>query len=108
MGVFDIPINALKIATGEDALRALDQRHISELRREMLVEYSNGHEVCLPPAIGSVNVDLQSHDPSILRDMLEEGELGVQIVDGNHTTFVLKDLHETYPEAVCFQKRYFY
>ena len=107
VGVFSIPVNALHISTGEDALRAIDPHHIGDLRREMIVEYDNGHEVSLPPAIGVImNVGTLPTDKHELQRKLEGGKINVRVIDGNHTTQVIKELNETYPEAGCFQKRY--
>lgn len=100
-----MPVKALKTAEGDETLRALDPNHLVDLHRRMKTDFENGHEISLPPAVGVIS-DWDNLSEDEIKWQLEEGLLVVNLIDGNHTCQVLRELNESNPEAICFQKRF--
>ncbi|CAC5395239.1 unnamed protein product [Mytilus coruscus] len=64
----------------------------------MKISFLNGDVVSLPNAIGMVPSSVTSED-------IESGKVKVEIIDGNHTLFALRELHEEFPSEKCFESR---
>lgn len=88
----------MKPSTESLALRKLCQNHFKELLASFKTEYDNGYNITFPTAVGFVNSNAEI-------ESIEAGQIDIEIVDGNHTDMVMKQLRDIYPEEECFKER---
>lgn len=99
LGTFTIPIKSLKIASEEHAIRKINRLHVNDMKRYVKIEIDNGKECRFPNATGLIDRDIFSPAE------LEDGSVEVEILDGNHTLMVMKEVAEEYSGKNCLQYR---
>ncbi|CAC5383672.1 unnamed protein product [Mytilus coruscus] len=98
IGTFKMPIEQLDFSSDNHSIRKIEPSHCREIITKMKISFLNGDVVSLPNAIGMVPSSVTSED-------IESGKVKVEIIDGNHTLFALRELHEEFPSEKCFESR---
>ena len=101
MGTFEVKVENMSFSTEEHQIRKIDPCHAQDIVSKMKIAYQNGEYPHLPEAIGIVTENATAEE-------VGNNKINVEIIDGNHTLQALKELHEEYPDAECFAKRYKY
>ncbi|CAG2239874.1 unnamed protein product [Mytilus edulis] len=98
IGTFKMPIEQLDFSSDSHSIRKIEPSHCREIITKMKISFLNGDVVSLPDAIGMVPSLVTSED-------IKSGKEKVEIIDGNHTLFALRELHEEFPSEKCFESR---
>jgi hypothetical protein len=86
VGEFNVPMEKIDFARPERAIREINPNHLAELIAGFRTTIQNGLQVRFPPATG------------VIFDETMTSKTRVELIDGNHTHHVLKQLSQLYPE----------
>ena len=98
LGRFSLPIETLDYATITNRVRALDVHYVTKLTTNAEVTIKSNCFTSFPPALGTVNYDLDVED-------LKKGMVNIEIIDGNHTLMAQKQMKEKFPHVKELEKR---
>ena len=103
IGVVEVPIKSIQPPCAERALRAINPTHLTSLRKGFRRDYENGHHINFPPAVGYIKEAIDNVEEA--QERVCDG-LAVELIDGNHTNQIQRELNEDFPSERAFQTRF--